>query len=460
MKKIKVALILCPCWSNFCPPLGIAYLAAKLKKINYEVKSFDMNIELYNLWKNKDIDYWDFKEFYCWLEPFFSQQLLPMIRNDFKNKIKEILDYKPEIIGFSVFDTNASASLYLAEEIKKLEPKKKIIFGGQECFKEIDSHRFLNSGFVDAVVIGEGERTLEELLDIYSKSGEFSSDIKGVLLKKNGELISTGFREEIDKLDSLPMPDFDNFNLKQYKRFALPIMTSRGCVARCSFCGEIRYWKKYRFRTAENILAELKQGIIRYGVREFFFNDSLINGNLNELSKLADLIIENKLDIIWGGYARVNKKMDLDMLKRLKKAGCYFLSYGIESGSQKVLNDMNKMIILKDIEKNLADTTQAGIEAHVNWIVGFPTESWFDFLKSLLFIYKNKKNIFHFNPGQVPCGIPPDSGIAQNLKKFKIAEKPFLNQWRTKYFRNTIIHRKLRMKILRNWLSFLRISYT
>lgn len=459
MCKTKLALVICPCWTNFTPPLGIAYLASASRIKGYEVKCFDINIELYNLLKGKTDDYWDFKEHYRWQDPYFSQYVQPLIGDYLRNKAQEILSFNPDIIGFSVFYTNAAASLFLAQEIKKRDSAKKIIFGGQECFKESSNPRFLNSGFVDAVVVGEGEETLEELLRGYAETA-LLNNIKGAIIKTNGKKLNTGLREEIKDLDLLPFPDYNDFNLKLYKRFALPIMTSRGCIARCAFCGEIRYWKNFRFRSAENVFSELKKNIERYGIKDFFFNDSLINGNLKELLKLTDSIIKNELDINWGGYARVNPGLTLDFLKKLNKSGCHYLSYGIESGSQKVVNAMNKNISLKDASMNLENTVKAGIEAHVNWIVGFPNESWLDFLKSLIFIYKNRRNISHFNPGQVPCGVLPESGLALNPKKFKIADRLFLNNWRTKFFTNTIIHRQLRLQILRKWISLLGISYS
>jgi len=458
-KKLRVALVLSPCWTNLSPPLGISYLASISKLRGYETRCFDINIEIYNLLKQEKIDFWDFGAHYKWQDPFFSDQVLPLIKGYLKSKVDEIIAFAPDIIGFTIFYTNALASLYLAKEIKKLDSRKTILFGGPECYGEASSFNFLNSGSVDLIVIGEGEQTFEELVDYYEKNNAITS-IDGTLIKKNGTIIKGGFRSEIEDLDSIPLPDFKDFSLKSYKNFALPILTSRGCVGRCAFCGEIRYWKNFRFRSAQNIIEELKQGVDCYNVREFFFNDSLINGNLPELSKLIDLIIENNLNIAWGGYARVNKFMSLDMLKRLRKAGCYFLSYGIESGSEKILRDMNKQISLNDAKINLENTVKAQIQTHVNWIVGFPTESWIDFLKSFIFIYKNRKNIYHFNPGQRPCAIPHDSDLATNPKKFKIAEKPFLNNWRSLCFRNTIIHRQLRLEILRLWISFLRIGHS
>lgn len=459
MSNLRIALLLCPSWTNLSPPLGISYLASYLKQKKYSVKCFDFNIELYNLLKDKKLDYWGFSEHYKWLDPYFTDEVLPLLKEYLNIKIEEVLLTSPHIVGFTIFYTNELASLYVAEQIKIRNKNIKIVFGGPRCYDELKNPKLLKSKFIDAIVIGEGEETFNELVGNFSVNNEFR-DTKGAFVKRDGFVNKFEFREEMKSLDELPFPYFGDFELKDYKQFALPLLTSRGCIAKCAFCGETRYWNKFRFRTALNVFQEIKHNIDCYKVRDFFFNDSLINGNLSELSELANLIINNELRIDWGGYARINKAMTLELFERLKKAGCHYLSYGIESGSEKILKSMKKGINLKDAKCNLRDTSGAGIEAHVNWIVGFPDETGLDFLKSLLFIYKNKKNISCFNPGQVPCGIPADSYLAQHPEEFNITQKTFLNEWRTKFFKNTIIQRKLRLRTLRKFISLLGLKHS
>ena len=455
MNKIEIALVLCPCWAHLCPPLGMTYLTAALKKNGFSVKCFDLNIESYHFLKSGNIDYWDYANYYYWLNVDLFRNIIPLVKKYLEGKVKEILESNPDVIGFSVFDTGALASLYMAQEIKKIAPNKIIVFGGPGCNKEMEGYGFLNSGFVDAVIAGEGEEAFIELLERYKEKNTLES-IEGSIIKKNGNIIDAEVRKEIKDLNSLAFPDFSMLDIKQYTMRALPVLTSRGCVARCSFCSE---WGKFRFRKAENIIEELKQGIKNYNMKEFLFNDSLINGNVKELERLSDLIIENKMDIIWGGYARIDLRLNLGLLKKMKKAGCKYLSYGIESGSQKVLNDMNKRILLKDAANNLRDTKRAGIEGHINWIVGFPTESTLDFIKSLWFIYSNRKYIFVVNPGH-GCGIIPSCDLNKNRKRYRISNQPFLNNWRTVDFTNTIIHRRIRLKILLNLLDISRIRHS
>lgn len=456
---MNAAFVLCPCWTNYSPPLGIAYLSAVAKQLGHKARCFDANISVYASLKSGNTKFWDFDQHFQWIEPHFSSGTLPAVGKYLDRNVDDILAFKPDLVCFTVFYTNALASVYAAKRIKEKDPSIKILFGGAECYKEIAEAKFLSTGFVDGVAVGEGEDTLREFLGKYSPGAPLP-EVKGLFTLKDGRA-SGELRGELKDLDELPLPEFGDFDIKLYAKSALPVMMSRGCVNKCTFCGEILYWKNFRSRRAESIYEEMRRGAVSRGVEEFFCNDSLINGNLKELSRLADMIIAGGgFKARWGGYARVHKNMSLDLLKRMNRAGCTYLSFGIESGSEKVLADMNKRISLSDAVDNLKNSREAGIETHVNWIVGFPTEGWADFFLSLLFIVRNRKIISHFNPGQVPCGIPLDSYIAKNMALFKIAPAPFLGSWRTAYYKNTIIHRIIRLKILRFVLNLFRISHS
>ncbi|MGE5307959.1 MAG: B12-binding domain-containing radical SAM protein [Deltaproteobacteria bacterium] len=451
----KIALITAPCWSVFTPPLGISYLSAALKMAGYDARCFDLNVSLFDSLKGGPRDHWDFCNHADWCGQRFETELLPRVRPFLDEGVERIRRYAPDMAGFSIFYTNIECSLFIASRLKEVMPGIKIVFGGPECYRDLTENRFLARSLIDALVIGEGEAAVRELAGRLSDGKDFSG-IPGTLVR-GGQFIP---RPDIADLNSLAYPDFSDFDLNLYRFKALPLMSSRGCVAKCSFCGEVRHWKTFRYRRAENIFGELVRGSRDHGCRDFFFNDSLINGNVRELSRLADMIHESGMRISWGGYARVNPQMDLDFFRRLKRAGCTYLSFGIESGSQKVLRDMKKNIRLADARKNLRDARAAGLQTHVNWIVGFPTESCFDFLLSLWFVFRNRAVISHFNPGQVPCGILPGSDLATHPQEYGISPRSFLNEWRTGFFASTIITRRARLWIFRRLLRILNISFT
>jgi len=484
MKENKIALVICPCWGIYCPPLGIAVLSSALKQKGFSTRCFDLNIEAFDslrrqgffasrfkidikkhgiresfILKTTAARYWDFKNYSCWQnDDFYDSRLSSSINDYLKSRVKDILEYGADIIGFSVFASNVRASLFLASEIKKAAPEKKIVFGGPECSagKNVN-FRYFKKTDIDAVVIGEGEKTIIELAEAYFKKGILEG-IAGTALKTGDEFIEFLPRPLIKDLDELPFPEYGDFDLKKYYKPALPISISRGCVAKCSFCEETLFWNKYRFRKAENVFAEIQNGVSKYGVKEFLTHDSLVNGNMEELLKLVDLILKKGLNIKWGGYARVSQSMNPETLGKLKAAGCAFLSYGIESGSQKVLDNMKKGFTIDVAEKNLKDTCRAGILTQVNWMVGFPTETFFDFLKSLKFIFKNRRFIDNLLIGPRACVVVPAADLGVNPEKYGISAGYFLGSWRTADFRNTIIHRYVRLKITLLAAFLLRIK--
>lgn len=460
----KIALVVAPCWTNFCPPLGTALLAAVLRRANHTVKCFDFNIESWHV-VGQDNEYlWDFSSHHFWSNyEKYTTVVQPAIQLALDRYVSQLLAYDPELIGFSLYDTNLHASFYMINKIKLQNPQVKIICGGPYCQNAKNPHSMLISKHVallDAIVVGEGEQAILRLVNDYNSDGEFSL-CPGTLIKQNGILVDAGLSVDAVILNDLPFPDFSDFSIDNYRFNMLPMLTSRGCIAKCSFCGETIFFDKYRYRTAENIFQEIERSIVSYPQLESLaINDSLINGNIGELEKLADILVANNIKLAWGGYARVHKGLTPLLLKKIKKAGCAFLSYGIESGSQKVIDDMRKGFSIVTAEKNLQDTTAAGIRAEVNWIVGFPTETTWDFMKSLWFIFKNRANIARINPGQTPCGIPEGSVLDEHRDLFNISRDYYMGDWKTRDNKNTITIRRWRLTILVKFLDFLRMSHS
>jgi hypothetical protein len=198
-----------------------------------------------------------------------------------------------------------------------------------------------------------------------------------------------------------------------------------------------------------------------HGVKRFWFVDSLINGNLKNFEKLVDLIIEKGLDIEWNSYARCDGRMDLEFIKKIVKSGCDCISYGIESGSQKVLLDMRKKIDVEEIESNLRDGSISGLYTHANWIVGFPTEEPIDFLHSLQLLINFRKDIHAISPG-MGAGPAAQSHMETDWKEYGMTgnehwwDNLFLDAWYTTNYKNTILHRFIRIKMLHIWLELLK----
>ena len=418
-RKQKILLAQLPQWSIDQPPLGIAFLAAYLRKYDYEVILKDFNIQLFAELpgEKKTI-----LEANCHLNWIGEQAYFDKIHNEIDLFLKqwadEIISSDAEVIGFTVLETNQLPVLQVARHIKEKASKKIIIVGGPQVSRNIAAIDFAKKDFIDFVVPGEGEAVLKNLLDtLYSDRDPLA--VKGVIFKKGGEIIDTGKAEFIDDLNKLPFPAIEDFPFAFYHSPVIPLMGSRGCIYRCAFCGERPFWEHYRYRTAENIFEEMKSRHDRFGPRYLYLVDSLINGKPCELERLCDLLIAHNLEITWGGKASIRKEMDRNLLIKMRRAGCVNIQYGLESASDSVLKDMNKAHDTALSSKVIKETAEAGIKVQIFWLIGFPTEKDTDFEESMDFLNTYKTYIDGVTPGY-GCGLLPGSELFANQKKYGI----------------------------------------
>lgn len=455
---MKITLIYPP-WSPLLglpvhPPLVTPTLSAVLEREGYEINALDLNIFTFNrvsprykvFWKPDRTKYWaDEKLFYKVTYPLFVQKFC-------KAWLHKILTTNPDIICFSVYYSSKWCSLLISKEIKKYYRNKVIIFGGPEC-SLWTGKQFLETGNVDVIVIGEGEITLPEVIETI-KENKISKPGPGILIKEGGKLKYGGEREPIKNLDKLPFPNFSSLDLKEYiqtsRELILPTLWSRGCLNNCHYCTHNIVWRHYRERSPENIVRELKYLKERYGVTRFQICDSAITWNPKRLERICDYIIKEPLNIKWEAFGRPDKWIDKKLLYKLRDAGCEQLRYGIESGSQKVLDKMGRRTEILHIERVIRDTSQTGIKVLSHFMVGYPGESWIDFMKTLWFILKNRK---YFNRILVHyCEVYRGSALYKNPARYGIilGEKIShnVNCWRTRNYSNTYFIRLIRYALI------------
>ncbi len=283
------------------------------------------------------------------------------------------------------------------EVIKKIigqcklhQTSPRVIIGGTLVTSE--SQLMFESLEPDFAVIGEGELTIVELLGVLEKK-EDPNGIKGIIYRNNaGETIITPRREVINDLDSLPFPDFDSLGFPEYldnqdstaTPFSLfdyprpyPILCSRGCPFQCTFCYH-SLGRKYRNRSIENIVQELKQAIKKYKINIIFFYDDLFAVNKERLYALCKEIKEILKEIPWDckWFCQLSvQKVDDEMLKVLKDAGCVSISYGFESYNQGVLKSMNKPITPQQIDTAVKLTKKYGFVINAGFIFGDRAET-------------------------------------------------------------------------------------
>ena len=254
-------------------------------------------------------------------------------------------------------------------------------------------------------------------------------------------------------IDALPVPDYSHFNFNDYQMpNGATTELSRGCVAKCVFCDETHFWK-YRDRKSSSLLEELKH-LYDNGINYIWFLDSLVNGNLKELRKFTKGVVESDMKLGWSGYARCDGRMDLDFYKDMKASGCMTLCYGVESGSNKILADMNKGITVDEIEANFRDAEIVGIDAVIMLIPGFATERPQEFYESMITLWRiRNRRIDYIAAGQIALAISEESIIGHMREDFGVLLHSYGHNWITKNFDNSKVHRLIRVKILNIFLN-------
>jgi radical SAM superfamily enzyme YgiQ (UPF0313 family)/MoaA/NifB/PqqE/SkfB family radical SAM enzyme len=349
-------------------------------------------------------------------------------------QVRRILETGAKIIGFTVHFSSLLVSLEVADRIKSMDKNRIIVFGGPDCCRELRGPDIINKEQVDIVVIGEGDQVILDLAEIVEK-GQSVDFCPGTLIKKAGEVIDCGDRAVIEDLDHTPFPDYTDFKedimLGHYGQpERLDILDSRSCIMRCHFCSEWQFWKKYRSMSGERIFEEVAYQVKLFpGVNYFYFIGSLLNGDVKALSRFCDLLIQNDLKIRWSGQAIIRPDMTKELLGKMRKSGCEWLGYGIESGSQKVIDSMNKRFSVANAEEVLRDTHQAGISTQANIMFGIPTETEDDFKETLGFLARNRSNIDSVLASQSFCVIDKGTYLYNHADKLGIKNRDHHLYW-------------------------------
>jgi radical SAM superfamily enzyme YgiQ (UPF0313 family) len=431
-RKSKVLFFLLPEWAKNFPPYNLARLVAVAKENGYQAEAVDLNVKAWRDHKNWDIDFdpWHGSKEWRWMGQSYHEHLHVHLLPLLEKYIKKIEEDNITVVGFSYYYCNQEPTDWMASEIKKRYPHVKTLVGGPQC------HAFPpgeDKPYYDYVISGEGEQILLEVLEEIENGNTVIE--QRTIRQQDGERLN---------LDLLPRADYSDFDFSEYGMpNGVNAEFSRGCTAKCVFCSETHFWK-YRGRKAGGILEEVLDLYNNRGVNYIWFLDSLVNGNLKELRAFCKGIIASGAKINWTGYARCDKRMDFEYMKDLAASGCHMLSYGIESGSNKVLADMDKRVTVDEIEQNLQHGGSLGITAHSNWIVGFPTELPQDFYESMTLVWRNRDCISVVAAGH-GFTEPPDTILSQNSEKYGMIKSYYMNNWITGDFKNSKVHRQIRL---------------
>ena len=447
-RKTKLILVLCPEWSPMFPPFNLARLSGVAKTAGYETSIMDLNIRAFKLHQddwipNKKLPFrlWDPSASWHWLGGTYFNDIHPVLEPLLSQAVDEILLAKPQVVGFSVYYISEEPTKWMCQEIKRRDPSIKIVVGGSNVQKSW----FTVQPYYDYVVNGEGEQVLLNILN----------EVESGITHAAPQYLQQPEDQRIN-INGLPMPDYESIDFGEYQiPNGVNSEISRGCTAKCTFCEETHFWK-YRQRQAVDLITEVEWLYYNKGTDIIWFIDSLVNGNLNELRAFSKGLTAKNLKIRWTGYARCDGRMDLEYFQDLAAGGCIMLNYGIESGSQKVLDDMAKGVTIAEMEANFRHGKEVGIYAATNWIVGFPTEDLQDFADSVSFLWRMRNmNINNVGAG-VGYGLGPETIVGQNTHKFNISAHKYQGHWITNDFTKGGTHVMTRVKTFHMFLDLMR----
>jgi anaerobic magnesium-protoporphyrin IX monomethyl ester cyclase len=378
---------------NYWQPLGTLYVASSLLKAGHNVK---------------------------FLNGAF------MTHEEILNSLSE---YAPDFIGIYSTTFGWKKAVFTAAEIRRINKGRStkgasqpyIVAGGpypiamqEKCLGD--------APHIDAVVTGEGEITVVKMLERLS-CGESLEGVEGVAFRENGKITKNPPRPLITDVDSLPFPARELLGdaytyippPATYKRKPVAvIMTARGCNRRCIFCFQIDKERKsgIRYRSVENVMQEI-DFCLKQGYREIKFIDDTFAADYDRAMKITEEIIRRKFDFTWFASACVNQ-VDKPLLKAFKKAGCWAILLGAESGVQRNLNTIRKGITLDQTRRAVRAAKEAGLTVYTPFLFGIPGQTFEDGLKSIEFACEINPDIANFH-ALTPF---PGTELFDNLEKY------------------------------------------
>jgi radical SAM superfamily enzyme YgiQ (UPF0313 family) len=285
------------------------------------------------------------------------------------------------MVGISAYITQFNYAVWLIKELRLLWKSSKIVVGGMLSGSIPDL--VLQRTETDVVVEGEGEETAVDLL-AHFESGRPLDEVRGIRFRLPDGVIKTTLpREVIKDLESLPYPAWDLFPVEAYMKVPLyvrskvhrhlPVTPSRGCPFRCTFCDR-QFHTKVRVRSIPNVIAEIQYLKEHFNLEHVDFENELFTVNRKWARELCEALIEQKLGLTWTADCRADQ-MSHELLSLMKRAGCIKTFYGLESGSQAILDSLAKHLKVQDIDKTLALHRQLGVKCRSLFLLGSPGET-------------------------------------------------------------------------------------
>jgi anaerobic magnesium-protoporphyrin IX monomethyl ester cyclase len=333
------------------PPLSLSYLASVLKREGVELRILDFLVTQYHPKKLR----------------------------------RELEDYRPQLVGATCVTLNYPIARRMLSACKALDPRIFTVIGGPHVTFALED-TLLQSPWIDAIVIGEGERTLVELARAVEE-GKDIHQIAGIAFADRGTVIKTPPQAPIENLDELPLPARELLPMARYRALGTPctVITSRGCPYSCIFCsGHRMFGPRVRFRSPGLVVDEIERLQRDFGLAKINIVDDTFTLNHHHAQAACEEMLRRNLKIKWSVFARVDRISE-DLAQLMNRAGCEWMLFGVESADEGILKTIKKGITPEDVRRGVKIASEAGINVFNSFILGLPGESHDTARKSLAF---------------------------------------------------------------------------
>ena len=385
-------------------PLGLAYVGTALERAGKDIEVLDIFINRLSM-------------------------------DEVKRKLEELL-FSSTWVGITGIINGFNYIQWLCRLIKKIKPDVPIVLGGPICTP--NPNLLLKSVEADICCIGDGEETIMELSRVFDQDMNIL-DVKGIFFKEGGKLHNNGARSLEKNLKYYDFPAWDLFDVQRYLKSpgilkskpAMHLIGSRGCPFACRFCSTSN--KTIRRRTAESVVQEIEILYAKYNIDHFEFVDEFFFFNEKSLVDFCDTLLKKEIKITWFALGRANvvDKFSIESLQLLKKSGCNWMGMGVESGSQKILDAMNKGITVEVSASVIKKLRDCGIMPACSFIIGYPGETEDTIRETIEFCKDNLFPSVRFNyltpiPGSPVYEEALKKGfIKDEIEYWKAIETPF-----------------------------------
>ncbi len=355
------------------PPLGLLYIAAGLEARGHEVRVLDLDLE----------------------------------RGKAAGIANYCVEYAPHAVGLSGLTPQMDNLYAIAREIRKAIPSALLVCGGAHA-SALPEQTMRECEAFDALLVGEGELSFADAVE-----GKSFSKIAGSVFRDGGEIVRGKPLQPIHDLDAIPDPARHLLDMKKYAGWSpflrtpsTHVIASRGCPFNCVYCSEKAVFGfGHRRRSPKKVVDEVEHLMKTYGIREVAFYDDLFTANKKWAMDICDEIIARKLDVSWKALSRVDT-VSQELLDKMKRAGCWLLFFGYESGSQKILDNINKKIRLEQSVEATKMARKAGLKIFGFFMIGNKGETAETISETINFAHKVKPDFCQFSIVRPDPGSP------------------------------------------------------